>query len=87
MDYRDKLKTHCNITNNAADIDKFKQVRNQVSHAVRKAQKLHLTKNIDNNINNSKKLFDQLKKNHIVNSKKHNNIDCKHSATYLNQEF
>ena len=87
MDYRDKLKTFCNITNNTEDIQKFKQVRNQVSHAVKKSQKAHLTKNIDNNINNSKKFFDQIKKNNIVNSKKQNNSECKHSATYLNQMF
>ena len=73
-DYRDKLKTHCNITNNAADIQQFKQVRNQVSHAVKKAQKTHLTKNIDHNIDNTKKFFDQLKKNHIVDNKKQKTV-------------
>ena len=86
MDYRDKLKAYCNITNNLADIQKFKQVRNEVSHAVKKAQRTHLTKTIDNNVNNSKKFFDQLKKNNVVNNKKQNN-NCKHSATYLNQVF
>jgi hypothetical protein len=66
MDYRDKHKAFCNITNNSEDIEKFKQVRNQVSHAVKKSQTAHLTKNIDNNIKNSKKFFDQIKKNNIV---------------------
>ena len=87
MDYRDKLKALCNFTNCQEDITKFKQVRNQVSHSVRKAQKAHLTKTIDNNVNNSKKFFDQLKKNNIVTDKKKNGNNCKHSATYLNQTF
>ena len=37
-------------------------------------------------IKNSKKFFDQLKKNKIIGSK-NNNSECKHSATYLNQTF
>ena len=87
MDYRDKLKTLCNITNSTEDIIKFKQVRNQVSHAVKKAQKAHLTKTVDKNIKNAKTFFDQLIKNKIVGSKKGKNSDCKHTATYLNQIF
>ena len=86
MDYRDKLKTLCNLSNSTDDIAKFKEVRNQVSHAVKKAQKAHLSKTVDNNIKNSKVFFDQLKKNNIVGSK-NNNTECKHSATYLNQTF
>ena len=86
MDYRDKLKTLCNHTNSTDDIAKFKEVRNQVSHAVKKAQKSHLSKTVDSNIKNSKKFFDQLKKNKIIGSK-NNNSECKHSATYLNQTF
>ena len=87
MDYRDKLKALCNITNNPTDVSKYKEVRNNVSHAVKKAQKSHLTKTIDNNIKNSKAFFSQLQKNNIVTSKKNNNSECKHTATYLNQIF
>ena len=86
MDYRDKLKNICNSTGKEEDISKFKRTRNQVSHMIKKAQKAHLTKAIDNNLSNSKKFFDQVKKNNIVGSK-NNNDDCKHTATYLNQIF
>ena len=87
MDYRDKLKALCNITSKTSDIAKYKEIRNKVSHSVKKAQKCHLTKTIDNNIKNSKEFFNQLQKNNIVTSKKNNNSECKHSATYLNQTF
>ena len=86
MDYRDKLKAVCNYTNAAEDITKFKDARNKVSHAVKKAQLAHLSKTVDGNVKNSKKFFDQLKLNNIVGSK-NNNSECKHSATYLNQTF
>ena len=87
MDYRDKLKAICNATNMDEDISKFKETRNQVSHIIKKAQKAHLTKTIDNNLSNSKKFFDQVKKNNIVDNKNKNSDECKHTATYLNQIF
>ena len=59
MDYRDKLKNICNSTGRAEDIANFKETRNQVSHIIKRAQKAHLTKTIDNNLSNSKKFFDQ----------------------------
>ena len=86
MDTRDKLKTHCNSTRKTSDINKFKNVRNKVSHMIRKAQKKHFNKQINKCIDKPKLFYSNLKKEDVVcNNKK--NKDCKHSATYLNQTF
>ena len=86
MDARDKLKTHCNSTRKPSDITKFKDMRNKVSHMIRKAQKKHFNNQINKCIDKPKLFYSNLKKEDVICDKKKNN-ECKHSATYLNQTF
>ena len=86
MDKRDKLKNKANITRKDEDINKFKQFRNKVSHMIRRAQRKYFNKEINKCIKNPKLFHNNIKKNGIIENKKHK-TECKHSATYINQVF
>ena len=86
MDKRDKLKTKANITRKDEDFKKFKEYRNKVSHMIRRAQKKYYNKEINDCIKNPSLFYNNIKKNGIIENKKHKS-ECRHSATYINQVF
>ena len=86
MDKRDKLKHKANMTGKNEDNRAFKIHRNKVSHMVRKAQKKYFNTEINKCIKNPKLFYNNIKKNGIIENKKHK-AECRHSATYINQVF
>lgn len=85
-DKRDKLKTKWNRSGKDEDKKIFKEYRNKVSHMVRRAQKKYYNQEINNCIKNPSQFYNNIKKNGIVENKKHKS-ECRHSATYINQIF
>ena len=86
MNKRDKLKTKANITRKEVDGKKFREYRNKVCQMIRRAQRKYYNKEINNCIKNPSLFYNNIKKNGIIENKKHKS-ECRHSATYINQVF
>jgi hypothetical protein len=100
MDLRDKYKNRWNeikknnflfntpiSPNDSFYYTRFKELKNQVNHLIRKARYNEFNKKINQKINDSKKFHFNLKDANIVNSKKNQTSNCHLDPNTLNDCF
>ena len=86
MDSRDIYKKIFNQTNDSYFYDKFKELKNRVTHLIRKAKIADFNANINNKLKNIKSFHSNLKSYNIIESGLKNN-NCNFSPTELNEFF
>ena len=100
MDLRDKykdkwnkIKKH-NVRNNIIDSPsqiffhtRFKELRNQVNHAMRKAKYADFNKKINDKLSDSKNFHSNLKNLNVVNPKNKQGVKCHLDPNKLNESF
>ena len=87
MDLRDRYKNKYNKDRNESTFNMYKDLRNQVTHAVRKAKITTFNEKINCKIKNSKEFHKELKKHNVVMSKQTNNHKCNLDPNILNEAF
>ena len=87
MDSRDIYKKLFNQTNDTFFYDKFKELKNRVTHLIRKAKIADFNANINNKLKNIKSFHSNLKAYNIVENGLKKTSNCNFSPTELNEFF
>ena len=87
MDSRDLYKKYFNETNDPYFYDKFKELKNKVTHSIRKAKIADFNANINSKLQNIKLFHSNLKSYNIVETGLKKNNHCNFSPTELNDFF
>ena len=87
MDTRDSYKEKFDRTQDMNFYNIYKNLKNQVNHAIRKAKITEFNENLNSKIKNAKKFHEQLKRHNVVNSKKNENNTCSFKPDDLNKCF
>ena len=87
MDERDKYKNKFNREKKAETEIIFKDLRNQVTHAIRQSKIKVFNERINTKFKNPKQFHQALKNFNIVESKLNNSSECTIDPTNLNQAF
>ena len=87
MDTRDKFKNMFNRYKDNYFLNRYKELKNNVTHQIRRAKMAEFKKAVNDKINDSRKFHDALKKYNIVSSKKNNDTKCPFSPDVMNEGF
>ena len=87
MDDRDKYKNKYNVDKKPETELLFKDLRNKVTHAIRKSKIKCFNERINTKIKDSKHFHQALKNFSVVESKINSNDSCTINATALNEAF
>jgi hypothetical protein len=87
MDTRDKYKNFFNRFKDDYFFDRYKELRNEVNHKIRRAKIAEFNDSINSKINDSRNFHKALKKHNVVSSKKTDDMQCPFSPESLNNTF
>ena len=87
MDSRDLYKKYFNETNDPYFYEKFKELKNKVTHSIRRAKIADFNANINSKLQNIKLFHSNLKSYNIVETGLKKNNHCSFSPTELNDFF
>ena len=87
MDNRDKFKNMYNSYKDDFFLDRYKQLRNQVNHKIRKAKIEEFNETVNTKVNDSKSFHKALKRHNVVDDKKSGESKCCFSPDTLNEAF
>ena len=87
MDSRDLYKKYFSQTNDIYYFNKYKELKNIVNHAIRKAKVADFNSKINSKLKNIKQFHSNLKNLNVVNNGIKNNSACNFSPTDLNNFF
>ena len=87
MDSRDLFKKYFNLTNDIYYFNKFKEMKNIVTHAIRRAKIADFNSKINSKLRNIKQFHTNLKALNVVNNGIKNYGICSFSPTELNNFF
>ena len=87
MDTRDKYKNMFNRYQEDYFNERYKELRNEVNHMIRRAKIAEFNETINDKIKDSKSFHNALKKHNVVSSKKTTEIRCQYSPDTMNETF
>ena len=87
MDSRDKYKNLFNRFKDDFFLNRFKELKNEVNHKIRRAKIKEFNDSINSKIKDSKNFHNELKKHNVVDAKKSNDTKCQFSPDILNDIF
>ena len=87
MDTRDKYKNMFNRYKVDYFNDRYKELRNEVNHRIRRAKIKEFNETINDKIKDSKSFHNALKKHNVVSSKKATDINCPFPPDMMNDTF
>ena len=87
MDLRDRYKNKYNKDKKETTHNTYKELRNQVTHTIRKVKIKTFNEMINSKSSNSKEFHKELKRHNVVNSKQDKNMKCSWDPNTLNKTF
>lgn len=87
MDTRDKYKNLFNRFKDDYFLNRYKELKNEVNHKIRRAKIEEFNQSINNKIKNSRTFHNELKKHNIVGANKSNESPCQFEPDLLNDTF
>ena len=87
MDIRDKYKNLFNRFKDEYFLNRYKELKNEVNHKIRRAKIEEFNESINNKIKNSHTFHNELKKHNVVGANKSYESTCQFEPDLLNDTF
>ena len=87
MDQRDKYKNMFNRFKDDYFLNRYKELKNEVNHKIRRAKIQEFNETINSKIHDSRKFHSALKKHNVVSTKKSDDTLCPFSPDLMNDTF